>query len=158
MGGQKILVLLVSDHGVEVDVHDVIHVGGVVGGGGELCIRTFGNGTGPFGQMVLGRIVGLDAEEDPADLQLGLGEHSEILGLQLGRGGLVIDVPQGHPPAAVAQDSAHKKQLEGGCHGRPAQPLTLHQRFVRDQLFAQQDGQDHWQGHHQHREPVDQDL
>ena len=81
-----------------------------------------------LGDIRVGRLVWVDAKEDPADLQLCLGHHAEILRVQSRDSGLGVDIPQGHGAAAAQQHDAHGGQLDSGGHDRPSSPLAPDQR------------------------------
>ena len=160
MGAFQPLVLLVGDQGLEVDGKGVEARDGLRRGAGTVgdCWLQVG------GRLVGSRLragvggVGLNAEEDPAQLQLGLGEHAEILHLQLGGGGAVVDVPQGEHPAAAQQHKAHGEQLDGGGHSRHPDALPLGQRIIRDQPLPEPQSQQGGHHHCQNGEPVGQHV
>src|SRR5699024_6992724 len=105
-----------------------------------------------------GILVRGDAEQHAPDLQLGLGQHSKILHLQLRRGGVVIEIAQGEHSAAAQQDNPHGEQLNRGRSGRPPEPQTTALRLSGNQSVPQQEGEHNGDGHHNHGEPVQQNL
>ena len=101
--------------------------------------------------------VRLDAKENPLQLQLGLGHHTEVLHLQLRGGGVVVDVPQREHTAAAQQHQAHGGKLDGGGHGRPAQ-ASAPAGAVWDQSGPEAPGQHRGGRHHGDGKPVGQHI
>ena len=155
VGQEQVLVGLVPGQGVEVDVHGV-----------DPRLAPGLKGAGVRGQVVRVHRVGqggvlvvrVDAEEHPADLQLGLGDHAEVLHLQLGDGGLGVDVPQGEHPAPAQHDDAHGDQLGQDGQQHPPQGPGVGQGLLPHDAPAQEDGQHDGQGHQDHHEPVEEHL
>ena len=151
VGLQQGLVRLLGDELVKVEVHDVIFGGGIPG----LLLRGRPvQGADPLGPVPHVRVVRGDAPHQAADLQGGLGEHAEVLHLQLRRGGAVIHIAQGQIAPAAQIDHAHHRQLhQNGRHGPPdAQPSRV--GLVPDDTLPPHSGEDHRQCHHQDGEPV----
>ena len=108
----------------------------------------------PLGPVPHIRVVRGDAAHQAADLQGGLGQHAEVLHLQLRRGSAVIHIAQRQVPPAAQIDHAHHRQLhQNGRHGPPdAQPSRV--GLVPDDPLPPHSGEDHRQCHHQDGEPV----
>ena len=163
MGVFQALVFLIFQEGVEVDGQ------GVVAGDG-LGSGTDNAGVGAAGLQVGGRHVGggflrgvrgvgLYAEKQPADLQLGLSADAEVLHLQLRGGGPVVDVPQGEHPAPAQQHQSHGDQLDRGGHDRPAQTqASACVMAVRDDSRPEDPGQHCGGSHHGDGEPAGQHI
>ena len=136
----------------------VVGRGGLGREGRVGLIRVIGQSVLPLEQGALGGIVRVDAEDDPPDFQLGLGNHAEILDLQGGGGGLGVDVPQREHAGVAQHHSPHGGQLKQGRQAGPLQPQSSDRRLIGDQAPAQIEGGGHRQGHHQHGKPVEQNF
>ena len=110
--------------------------------------------------LVLGEdlVVRVDAEQHPADLQLGLGEHPEVLHLQLRHCRLEIDIPQREHPAAAEQNQDDPSQLHPEAQSQPAQIVPPPHGAVGKQPIPEHGRKHHRHRHHQNGEPVQQDL
>ena len=103
-------------------------------------------------------VVRVDAEQHPTDLQLGLGEHPEVLYLQLRHRSLEIDIPQREHPAAAEQHQDDPGQLHPEAQGQPAQAAPPPHGAARKQPLPEGGRQHYRDYHHQDGEPVQEDL
>ena len=111
-----------------------------------------GEGACPLDLPALGGVIGLNAEKEAAHIQLGLGEHTEVLHLQIRRGSLNINIPQGEHSAAAQHHHTHRRELNRGGQRRPAQRDTfIGLAVVWEEGSAHGDSQHHRKGHHHHR-------
>ena len=148
--GKHRIVLVPLQQGVKVDLHHMQS-------GLLLLLQLVGCGSAhrKLGQDLVIRI---DPKEHPPDLQLGLGNHTEVLYLQLRRGRLEVDIPQRQVPPAAQQHQEDPHHLYQRTHAKPAQPVTPGQRLTAHDPVPEHQGQHHRHHHHQNGKPVHQDL